>query len=352
MSGDAAARLEHGGRVLAASRRWGRPAGEWLDLSTGISPWSWIEESGFVPSAGAWRALPQDEDDGLEPAARAYYGAPALAVAGTQAAIPALPRLRARRSRVGIAAPTYGEHAAQWQRAGHAVVSLDPARIEAQVGELDVLVVCNPNNPDGRRIPRQCLLDWHAALARRDGWLVVDEAYADAEPALGLAAHAHRRGLIVLRSLGKFFGLGGARVGFVLCDEALRSALRSALGPWSVAGPSREVALHALQDRAWQAHQCARLCDASARLALRLAAHGLAPSGGCALFQYVVDPGAADRAARLASQGVLVRRFSDNALRFGLPGRETDWDRLGAALRSAPVGCAVAARPLSHPTIG
>jgi histidinol-phosphate/aromatic aminotransferase/cobyric acid decarboxylase-like protein len=116
--------LEHGGRVLAASRRWGRPPAEWLDLSTGISPWSWLEESGFTPSTASWRAFPQDEDDPLESAAFAHYGAPALAVAGSQAAILALPRVRAQRSRVGIVTPTYAEHAQAWERAGHTVIPL------------------------------------------------------------------------------------------------------------------------------------------------------------------------------------------------------------------------------------
>jgi cobalamin biosynthesis protein CobC len=327
--------LEHGGRVLAASRRWGRPVDQWLDLSSGISPWSWIEECGFTPSAGSWRGLPQDEDDPLEQAAYAHYGAPALAVAGTQAAIQALPRLRPQRSRVGIATPAYAEHAAQWERAGHTVIALDPSRIDAQVWDLDVLVVCNPNNPDGRRLLQARLLNWHATLARRRGWLVVDEAFVDAEPSLSLAAQAQHRGLVVLRSLGKFFGLGGARVGFVLCDEALRRALRPLLGPWCVAGPSREVALRALQDHAWQSQQRARLREASSRLSTLLAAHGLPPVGGCALFQYVTDPSASLRAAQLASRGILVRVFAPDGLRLGLPRAEADWKRLEEALAAA-----------------
>jgi L-threonine-O-3-phosphate decarboxylase len=327
--------LEHGGRVLAASRRWGRPVGEWLDLSTGISPWSWIEETGFAPSASNWHTLPQDEDDALEQVAYTHYGAPALAVAGSQAAIQALPRLRAQRSRVGIATPTYAEHAAQWERAGHTVLALDPSRIDAEIWDLDVLVVCNPNNPDGRRVLQQRLLGWHATLARRRGWLVVDEAYADAEPSLSLASQAQHRGLVVLRSLGKFFGLGGARVGFVLCDEPLRRALRPLLGPWCVAGPSRAVALRALQDHAWQAQQRVRLRQTSARLAEMLTAHGLPPVGGCSLFQCVADPSAALRTAQLASRGILVRPFAPSGLRFGLPRTDADWKRLEEALAAA-----------------
>jgi len=61
----------------------------------------------------------------LNAAAKAFYRAPQLLpVAGSQAAIQALPRLRAR-SRVVVAAPSYAEHAYRWTQAGHAV-HVDP----------------------------------------------------------------------------------------------------------------------------------------------------------------------------------------------------------------------------------
>lgn len=321
----------HGGRVLAASRRYGRPAEQWLDLSTGISPWSWLAESGHVPSLESWLRLPQDED-GLEGAARAYYGVPSLPVAGSQAAIQMLPRLRAQAS-VGVLSPTYSEHAQAWSDAGHRVQRIASEEAEKHLGTLDVLVLCNPNNPDGRRIPAETLLRWHAQLAARGGWLILDEAFADAEPSLSVSRACGREGLIVLRSLGKFFGLAGARVGFVLCHESLRASLRAALGPWSVAGPSREVATRALRDHDWHAQQSTRLASAATRLQQLLGEHGLKSSGGCALFQHVRTDDARRVFEVLARQGILARRFRDpDSLRFGLPRDEDGWQRLGQAL--------------------
>ena len=78
------------------------------------------------------------------------------------------------------------------------------------------------------------------------------EAFMDPSPAASLAGFVPRPGLIVLRSLGKFFGLAGARVGFVLAEPIWLQRLRDHLGPWTLAGPSRWVAARALADRHWQ----------------------------------------------------------------------------------------------------
>lgn len=261
-----------------------------------------------------------------------YYGAPALPVAGSQAAIQLLPRLRSP-SRVGVLTPMYAEHASNWQRSGHRVERLSAHNIDAALPFLDVLVVSNPNNPDGLCLEPERLLAWRDALAPRGGWLVVDEAFADSAPELSLAGHSRVPGLIVLRSLGKFFGLAGARVGFVLCESSLRCRLREALGPWPVSGPAREVAIHALRDSAWQTQQARRLGSDSERLARLLAGHGLSPSGGSALYQFVPCERARELFGHLAAHAILVRRFRHpESLRFGLPRSEHDWSRLHEAL--------------------
>lgn len=321
--------LEHGGALGAAAARYGVPLSDWLDLSTGINPNGWLPPP--VPPP-IWRRLPEP-DDGLEQAAAAYYGtAEVLPVAGSQAAIQALPLLRAA-GRVGVVSPTYAEHAHAWRRAGHRVKGLDIGQLAALPDRLDVLVLVNPNNPTGARFPVDWLLDWRKRLAERNGWLVVDEAFADATPAASLAGHVGLPGLIVLRSLGKFFGLAGARVGFVLAAIALREPLRERLGPWTVSGPSRWVAAQALLDRAWQARACLELSAAGQRLKRLLERQGFVVAGGTALFQWVPANDAEFWHEALARCGILVRRFREpEGLRFGLPGTEADWLRLEKAL--------------------
>lgn len=321
--------LEHGGRLRRAAREYGLAMEHWLDLSTGVSPFAWPVPS--IP-ASAWQRLPEDDDE-LIAAALGYYGAPnVLPVAGSQAAIQQLPYLRAH-SRVGVIAPGYAEHAHAWRRAGHAVETLSAEALLAQVEAFDVVVLIHPNNPGGERFTHRALLACHAALAARGGWLVVDEAFMDASPGESLCAQSAREGLIVLRSVGKFFGLAGARAGFVCASVGLLGALRESLGPWTLSGPTRYVVRRALEDRAWQHAARAWLARQSERLAESMARHGLPPSGGCAFFQWCRDERAPAWHRALARQGILTRLFdAPRSLRLGIPGDDAAWQRLDSAL--------------------
>jgi len=317
--------LLHGGRLQQAARDYGIAVEQWLDLSTGIAPWPFPLAE--IP-VSAWARLPED-DDGLTAAACAYYGVEqVLPVAGSQAAIQLLPRLR-ERSRVGVLSPCYAEHAHAWREAGHDVHELSDADVAAQLDALDVLVVVNPNNPTGRLCSCEQLLSWHAHLAERGGWLVVDEAFIDITPQHSLAADCPRDGLIVLRSFGKFFGLAGARLGCVLAVPALLQALADRLGPWTINGPTRAVARQCFADHASQQRQRERALHASQRLAELMAANRLQPSGGCGLFQWWQGEQAAAVHDFFARRGVLLRLFpADSSLRIGLPAEEADWLKL------------------------
>lgn len=321
--------LEHGGGLRRAAREYGIPLDQWLDLSTGINPFGWPVPT--IPRS-VWQRLPED-DDGLVDAARAYYQAPyLLPVAGSQAAIQALPSLRAL-SRVGVVVPGYAEHLQAWQRAGHQVTALTTDAWLADLSSWDVLVLIHPNNPTGECFTTAQLLHIHALLAERGGWLVVDEAFMDVTPEHSLCPHTHRDGLIVLRSAGKFFGLAGARAGFVCAAPALLSVLRERLGPWTLSGPARYVLQQALADISWQTDMRAWLRQTSERLSGLLSRHGLAPAGGCGLFQWCLHDDAPRIHRALATRGILTRLFEASAsLRFGLPGDDIAFGQLNAAL--------------------
>ena len=178
----------HGGDLSAARRAFGSPPSGWLDLSTGVNPWPYPH--GIIRPETLTR-LPQDDAmEALLAAARHAYGIPranGLAAApGSQALFQMLPAMRPR-SRVAVLAPTYEEHAVAWRRLGHAV---DEVGSLEKCGDSDVAVVVNPNNPDGRTTGRGTLAGIAEALARRGGWLVVDETFADVAPDVSLASAA------------------------------------------------------------------------------------------------------------------------------------------------------------------
>jgi cobalamin biosynthesis protein CobC len=327
--------LEHGGRLRQAARGSVIPLADWLDLSTGINPQAWPVPP--LPPA-VWQRLPED-DDGLAAAAAAYYGNDRLlAVAGSQAAIQMLPQLFPLAA-VACLAPLYGEHPVAWQGAGHRLRRLPAGNLaRALAAATPRVLLCNPNNPTAHALSRAEVLAAADTLAQRGGWLVVDEAFVDATPELSVADLAGSEtapNLVVLRSLGKFFGLAGARVGFVFGDRDLLAALGEKLGPWSVSHPARWVATQALADRAWQAAARRQLADASRRLVDLLAPLALvdAPPAACALFVTLRLPQVKPLANFLKARGILVRIYPEESLlRCGLPGDEIAWQRLAAAL--------------------
>jgi cobalamin biosynthetic protein CobC len=291
-------------------------------------------------AAEAWSFLPQaSAEAGLRDAAARCYGAPGaecvVAAPGSQALIQLLPRLRSP-ARVAVLGPTYGEHAMCWQAAGHDVAIIADDGID---GAWDVVVLTNPNNPDGAARDPAMLDEIADRLARRGGWLVVDEAFADVAPGLSLAGSADRPGRIVLRSFGKFFGLPGLRLGFALAPPELAGRIAAALGPWAVSVPAIEVGARALDDAAWIAATSDRLAAAARRLDDALGNVGLRVVGGTALFRLVEHPNAGALFQALGEHGILVRHFPDrpDRLRFGLPADDAAFARLADALADVRV---------------
>ena len=324
--------LEHGGRLRAAAQAYGIALDQWIDLSTGISPWLYPVPE--IPDT-SWHRLPEP-DDGLDAIAARYYGnARLLATAGSQSAIQQLPALF-NRSRVAIIGPTYNEHLAAWKRSPHEVLLAD-SLAAALVSDASIIVLCNPNNPTATHYQATDLRAAENQLRARDGWLLVDEAYGDAYPECSvtpLAGSADAPRLITLRSLGKFFGLAGARVGFAFADSALLHRLADRLGPWTLSGPARQVAGHALANTAWQKNQSTRINDAGIRLQLLIqrtvTTDGPIQSTG--LFSTFRLDHAEGFFAHMASRGILVRLFREESLiRIGIAA-DHEWKRLEHAL--------------------
>lgn len=307
---------DHGGNLDAAIAHHGGTREDWLDLSTGINPVAFAIPS--IPT-DAWTALPDKAARAaLTDAARAFWAVPdrldVLAVPGASAAIAHIPLLT-KPGKVAIPAPTYNEHAASFAAAGW--------EVSDHLGTCDASVHVNPNNPDGRLWQTSDL----AGSLR-----IIDESFCDIAPDQSLIAEAGKNTL-VLKSFGKFWGLAGVRLGFVIGDAALLNQLASMLGPWAVAGPALSIGTHALRNIEWAEMTRTRLAKDAAALDALVIAQGAKLVGGTTLFRLYDVEDAAAWQDRLAQSHVWTRIFPYNKrwLRLGLPGPK-GWDHLRRAL--------------------
>ncbi len=331
--------IHHGGQLSLLRQRYPEAPEPLIDLSTGINPFSYPVRS--IPETAYTRLPEAAHIRELKEAAAAAYGArdpDLVAVApGTQILISSLPRILPA-GRVAIRSPTYGEFAAVWNAAGASVVeSADTTVLE----EGEVAILCNPNNPDGRRLDPKILRELQVRRALSGSRLIVDEAFAEfSEAGLSVVPAVPQPGLIVLRSFGKAYGLAGLRLGFLIAEPDIARGVEAALGPWPVSGIAIRVALTALRDEAWREQMAERLARAGERLDSLLSAHGLAAVGGTSLFRLVGHRDAPAIAAALGRAGILVRDFPERPdwLRFGLPPDEAAWARLQAALAAGVSG--------------
>lgn len=314
---------DHGGGVDAAAARWGGSRDDWLDLSTGINP-----DAFPLPPLhpGAWTDLPDSAaEKRLVGAARTSWnvpeGAGVLAAPGVSALIALLPRLGgAGAGAVRISAPTYNEHAASFAAEGWRIVP-DAAAL-AQVA-------VHPNNPDGRLWSEAEVMDAHRRLT------VIDESFCDVCPERSLVHLASRPGVVVLKGLGKFWGLAGLRLGFAVAAPPTISRLREMIGPWAVSGPALAVGAAALEDAVWAEATRAKLQQRAERLDTLMTESGATQPRGTTLFRLYDVPDARAWQDRLARAHIWTRVFpwSETGIRLGLPGAERDWARLQTALR-------------------
>lgn len=313
----------HGGGLEAARRHFG--GSDWLDLSTGINPRPWP-----VVNAPAidWQRLPEAHALAeLEAAAAASFGLDprhVCAVPGTEVG------LRLAGSLIGGPArslgPTYRTHG---EMIAGTPIALDD--LDAHDG---TLILANPNNPDGRVLAPDRLVELsdHRADA---AWLLLDEAFADVDPALSIAgAITDARRLVIFRSFGKFFGLAGVRLGFVLGPAGLIAKVRSSLGAWPVSAAAITIGTAAYRDAAWIAETRTQLKQDAAALDAVLARAGYETIGACPLFRLINAADGMQLFEQLACHAILTRPFADQPqwLRIGLPTTDDALARLEVAL--------------------
>ena len=348
--------LIHGGQLQQVAKQYNIPAENWLDLSTGIAPFSYPVPS--IPEK-IYQVLPQASNN-LKAAAKRYYNADNLLVTnGSQAIIKLLPTLWHEKNPhstiVYLPEQGYKEHALAWQNSGFRVCWYQDKLPElSKIANNAVLVVINPNNPTGQLYPQSTLIKYQEKLASSNGLFVIDEAFIDVVSPSQSMTHTINGNLIntnintnvntlILRSFGKFFGLAGIRIGFLIACETWITNFHEHLGPWQVNGPAQFIATTALADYQWHEQQKHKLQLLSVHLRTilieNIPSEYIDKITGTDLFQtvYFIQNTEAKSLAEnyyisLCQQGVYVRLTDDKqALRFGLA-KQGQFERLKNAL--------------------
>jgi histidinol-phosphate/aromatic aminotransferase/cobyric acid decarboxylase-like protein len=152
-------------------------------------------------------------------------------------------------SSVAIPIPTFGRWTDQPMETGKRVDMFPLREIDGFALNLDayvrfirergsrVAVLCNPNNPDGGYIARRDIIRFMDELTDLD-LVVIDESFIDFVDAEHNPSVAHeasiRPNVVVLKSLGKNFGLHGIRFGYLVANPGLAGKMRKTLPKWNL----------------------------------------------------------------------------------------------------------------------
>ena len=177
--------------------------------------------------------------------------------------------------------------------------------------ETRMVLLANPGNPTGTRLPRSEILRLRDGL-RDDILFGLDEAYGEfadhlSEPMFDLVA---RGDTVILRTFSKAYGLAGARLGWGVFPDAIAQNVRKLLNPNNVTKASQAAAQAAAEDQVWMRETCTQTAKRKDAFTGRLRAAGFAPVPS--FTNFIIIPFASPEAAQnadafLKSQGVFLR---------------------------------------------
>jgi len=337
----------HGSMPYGELRELGMAPSDVLDFSATVNPYPLPDSIVHLFSAEGLAAYPDSDCHEAVAALALSYDIPEewIAVtAGLTEAIFVLPRLHAT---VVQFSPTYGDYALACSRHNRRIGSIGfPLSqrelyqaidtIRSQAG--DLVIICNPNNPDGRYLPIERVRELCEALP--DVTICVDESYQEmgerCDTAIPVAAQA--RNLLVLKSLTKPFGIGGVRVACAISSGIVIKRMRDHLLPWGVSTIAQRIVPELVGNRGYFERQWNTVHPESVRLMRELRTIGVVTERGrCPFFLAHVGDATGLRARMLREHRVVLRDCTS----FGMPDMvrimpsiPTNNDRLVAAFSS------------------
>lgn len=321
----------HGGNIREIAKRYGLKPEEIIDFSASINPLGMSERARKAVVEGIDSILhyPEQFAEALTSEAARFYGVPndcLITGNGSTELIYLVPRAFKPRKAL-IVNPTFSEYKNALKIAGCGIdyflmleedgfrLRVDPL-IRVLKGEYDILYICNPGNPTGALIPKSDILEIVDKALSHNTLCIVDEAFIDfAEEESVKREAAERPNLIVLRSMTKFFGIPGLRIGFAISNKERIGEMFVYKEPWSVNALGSIAAIESIDDteyieesRRYVAMEREHLFSALEEV------QGLKPfhsSANYILLEIKRDGVDADSlAATLAKEGILIRSCS------------------------------------------
>ena len=264
------AEFEHGGNIHALLRDKGNAIREWLDFSANINP---LGLAGSVRQAieGGVEGLihyPDPDAAELKQAISRRYGVPYGCITAGNGAVELLYVLChcLKPRRVLVTAPTFSEYERAARAAGAATeyftlereqgFRLTVSDLLPWMNKVDMVFLCNPNNPTGDLTDRESLEPLLKAARANGVQVVVDESFQDFLPgqeAVTCRPLLARYGnLTIVHSLTKFYAIPGLRLGFVLASPEQTRMLHDAKDPWNVNSLAQAAGVAALADEKYR----------------------------------------------------------------------------------------------------
>ena len=313
---------EHGGDIDNAIKKYGGNKDDWIDLSTGINPNHYPYK---LINIRELQNLPYKNDiDNLNKLAKKYFQTTACvrAVSGAQGGINILPFLFPNKT-VSILSPTYNEYQNVFSNSLKKIINVKNL---SELKKSQIAIICNPNNPDGKLYSNDDLLKISKSLE----YLIIDESFMDQYPRKSLSHKLDdQTNILILRSFGKFFGLAGIRLGFLISNKEIDKKIQFLIGNWPISNVAINVASKALIDHVWIMNTISFLKEGSYFLDCLASEINWKVVGGTNLYRLYETPNAHDAQNKLANFKIWSRRFSYSKkwIRLGIP-RKKDFKKV------------------------
>lgn len=323
----------HGGNVYKAAKELNMPHDRILDFSANINPLGFapIAEEIIIDHIKDIVHYPDVEQGELKEAAADYYGiSPDNLMPGNGSVELINIVLEALRpSKAVIPSPAFSEYALSCKSRGIEAVFINLRandfrydvklfdKTKDRITPNSLLILCNPNNPTGKLIPKEDLTVMLKGLQNKKSYLMLDEAFMDfVDTDESMVSFIEKYdNLIILKSVTKFFALPGLRLGFVLANRKLIKKLYTLKDPWNINTFAGFVGAGVMRDRQYIANTRQYISQEKRRLWENIKAiPGLAslyPEANFIFVKITKDIKVAALSERLRKKGILIRDCSN-----------------------------------------